>query len=75
MIDEAVAELSAAMDRRCIEYIALVQALRHEFPDVAFPAERIEQLLMDAYRDGGRDMYAAVNKTLAPLWKHAGIEP
>lgn len=75
MIDDALKHLTLAMAQREEEYARAVLALRYEFPETVVPAERIEQLMMEAYRDGGRDMYAAVNETLAPLWKQAGIEP
>ena len=67
------------LEKRIIEreahYVRVAIRLRYDYPTTTIPVDELYNLLMAAYREGGRDMHAAINDELEPLWVAAGIEP
>jgi hypothetical protein len=68
-------QLAEAMKARCDHFNRMARILVEQS---GMSQENIitvlEMWLLDAYRDGARDMYSAVYDQLRPLWKMAGIE-
>jgi len=70
----AADRMEAALTARLARYRHLAIALRYDYPETTAPASAIEALLVEAYRDGARDMYALIDDELAPLWKAVGFD-
>jgi hypothetical protein len=70
-----VEELEVVMERRCGQYDSMALTFLDLMATNENPQNVLVELMMGAYRDGGRDMHKIISETLNPLWDAAGIKP
>ena len=68
-------EVEQMLSLRTVRAQQLAIVLMERLPDMPIGEAQIviASLLMDAYRDGGRDMHGWISKQMMPLWEAAGL--
>jgi hypothetical protein len=59
-------DMTSTMERRASEYTRLAHTIMPLLNESPNPTKTLAELLMDCYRDGARDMHAAVTDILTP---------
>ena len=66
---ETSATLESAMRQRSDQYLRVARTICDLVLTSPAPVLALHELLMDAYRDGGRDMHKAITEILDERWE------